>query len=132
MNFYCVARKKLFYMIRTRSFLIRLKHIPGMFSNLESTDIFDSCIDLESDAFQRGHKKGEEAGRLEGQMEGHDLGRRYGHMYAAEMGFYHGCCLAWLKIHSSYNENDINSSLRNAGEKLVASLQVDLPLFIFR
>eukprot|EP00611_Tribonema_gayanum_P019966 TRINITY_DN3562_c0_g1_i1.p3 TRINITY_DN3562_c0_g1~~TRINITY_DN3562_c0_g1_i1.p3 ORF type:complete len:119 (-),score=43.03 TRINITY_DN3562_c0_g1_i1:806-1135(-) len=53
------------------------------------------------------------------------MGRQKGHELAAEMGFYRGCCMAWLAL---LRDNDgVTSALRpeltKASDKLMASMQ---------
>lgn len=46
-----------------------------------------------------GKAAGRKDGKARGFKEGEGMGRGKGFQTAAEMGFYRGCCLAWLSLH---------------------------------
>lgn len=64
--------------------------------------MFDDVVLLDDRLVAEGKQAGLEDGKARGFKEGEGMGKVKGFGVAAEMGFYRGCCLAWLAL----NEHD--------------------------
>lgn len=64
-------------------------------SNNWMGDIFDSCLNLESQHIDEGHQTGIEEGKAAGLREGRSLGDTKGYEIGYEVGMYEGCVEGW-------------------------------------
>lgn len=87
-------------------------------------DLFSATLNLEESALQAGRAEGAAAGRAEGEAEGYAMGLEQGHKLASELGFYRGCCLAWLALRREPNSRAaLKPELTGASEKAVAAME---------
>lgn len=60
--------------------------------------MFDDVVLLDDRIVAEGKAAGREDGKARGLKEGEGMGQGKGFRTLAEMGFYRGCCLAWLAL----------------------------------
>ncbi|KAK9823785.1 hypothetical protein WJX72_005477 [[Myrmecia] bisecta] len=65
---------------------------------VQSSDIFDSSLQLEEQHIKEGYAEGVRDGKLAGLREGQELGIQKGFEIAQEIGFYAGCIQVWRKL----------------------------------
>lgn len=73
-----------------------MRQVPGI--EAELLKMFDDVVLLDDRIVADGKAAGREDGKARGFKEGDGMGRGKGFRTLAEMGFYRGCCLAWLAL----------------------------------
>lgn len=64
---------------------------------------FDDLLGLEGAFHQEGLNDGRARGAAMGGREGASVGVTYGHKIGVELGFYAGCCEAWMALAAKHN-----------------------------